>query len=107
MRGRLSWTPLLLALAGSVAAEAEPVEIEILGFRYTPAEISVPAGTTVRWVNREKRQYHNVWFDTLDEKEPDYFFPEESYERTFNEPGEYPYRCGPHPEMRGVVRVTQ
>jgi plastocyanin len=25
----------------------------------------------------------------------------------FSEPGVYPYRCGPHPEMLGTVTVTE
>jgi plastocyanin len=32
-------------------------------------------------------------------------FPDESYERRFDKPGRYPYTCGPHPEMKGVVIV--
>ena len=37
----------------------------------------------------------------------EYLFPEESMERTFDEPGEYPYLCEPHEDrgMTGVIRV--
>ena len=98
---------MLPALATGVHAGGEPVEVTIRDFAFQPAAITVPAGTTVRWVNREKRQYHSVWFEALGEPEPDYFFPEESFERTFDTPGEFPYRCGPHPEMRGTVTVTE
>ncbi|MES9904475.1 MAG: plastocyanin/azurin family copper-binding protein [Sedimenticola sp.] len=34
-------------------------------------------------------------------------FPDETYLRTFNKPGNFPYRCGPHPEMTGIVTVEQ
>lgn len=98
---------MLLVLATGVRAGGEPVEITIRDYAFQPAAITVPAGTTVRWVNREKRQYHSVWFEALGEPEPDYIFPEESYERSFDSPGEFPYRCGPHPEMRGMVTVTE
>jgi hypothetical protein len=57
------------------------------------------------WENREKRQYHSVWFEALGEEEPDYFFPEENYEREFKQTGTFPYRCGPHPKMTGTVHV--
>lgn len=98
---------MLLVFAAGVRADGEPVEITIRDYAFQPAAITVPAGTTVRWVNREKRQYHSVWFEALGEPEPDYIFPEESYERSFDSPGEFPYRCGPHPEMRGMVTVTE
>jgi plastocyanin len=90
-------------LAGEVAT------VEVKKYKFIPEEITVKVGTTVRWVNMEKRQYHSVWFKELDEKEAEYFWPEETFERTFDEPGVYPYVCEPHEEshdMKGVVRVV-
>ena len=81
-------------------------EVTIKKFQFIPQEITIKAGSTIRWTNREKRQYHNVWFEQLGEKEPDYLFPEDTYERTFNKAGSFPYRCGPHPRMTGVVHVN-
>jgi len=105
----------LLVLAGilclalpSFAGSPEPekvVEVTIYKMRFDPAEITIEKGTTVRWINKEKRQYHNVWFEALGEEEPDYLFPGDVYERRFDEAGDFPYRCGPHEEMRGIVHV--
>jgi plastocyanin len=96
----------LLALGGlSMAAEAAVTEVGIIGFKFTPAEITINKGDKVIWTNREKRQYHSVWFEALGEPEPDYLFPGDSYERIFPEAGDFPYRCGPHPEMHGMVHV--
>ena len=81
--------------------------VGIKDFLFTPQEITIKRGETVRWENREKRQYHSVWFEALGEEEPDYIFPDESYEREFKEAGSFPYRCGPHPRMTGVVHVTE
>ena len=104
-------TRLLLACAAAVwvhAAHAgDPVEVIIKDFAFIPQEISVPAGATVRWINREKRQYHSVWFEAAGDPEPDYLFPDEVYERTFPASGSFPYRCGPHPYMIGTVQVTE
>lgn len=84
----------------------EVVEVGIQDFKFNPAELTIHQGDTVRWTNGEKRQYHSVWFEALGEPEPvDYLFPEDSYERTFPDKGDYPYRCGPHPEMTGVIHV--
>jgi len=85
---------------------AEVVEVSIQKMRFVPAQITINQGDTIRWVNKEKRQYHSVWFEALGEEEGDYFFPEEFIERQFNESGEFPYRCGPHPEMLGTINVN-
>ncbi len=98
----LGWLAL-----GAAAWAGETVEVEIRDFAFHPAQITVKPGTTVRWVNREKRQYHSVWFQEAGDPEPDYFFPDESYERRFDQPGLFPYRCGPHEEMRGAVTVAE
>lgn len=81
------------------------VEVKIKKYKFEPQTVTVKQGTTVRWINEEKRQYHSVWFEQAGEEEPDYFFPEESTDKTFNKPGKYPYRCGPHEKMKGMVIV--
>ena len=100
---------LLLVLGmfslGAVAGEDAGL-VTIKDFKFVPQEITIKRGETVRWENREKRQYHSVWFEASGDPEADYFFPEESYERTFDSAGSFPYRCGPHPRMTGTVHVT-
>lgn len=96
-------TTLSLLLAFTV--KAENIEISIYKFEFIPKTISIKKGDTIVWVNKEKRQYHSVWFEQLNEEQPDYLFPGDIYERTFNEAGEFPYRCGPHPEMTATVIV--
>ncbi|WP_246058241.1 cupredoxin domain-containing protein [Litorilituus lipolyticus] len=98
---------LATGLLFSMPSFAKEVVVEIYKKKFIPAEITIEAGDTVIWKNIEKRQYHNVWFKSLDAEEPDYFFPDESYQRTFDEAGKFPYECGPHPKMTGVVTVKQ
>ncbi|MES9879294.1 MAG: hypothetical protein ABW185_00235, partial [Sedimenticola sp.] len=87
---------ILCCYASNLFANGDPtVEVEIIKFKFLPQEISVKIGDTVRWTNREKRQYHSVWFEQVGDPEPDYIFPDETYLRTFNKPGNFPYRCGP------------
>jgi len=95
-------TTLLLAFS---AISADVADVSIKKFEYIPKQITIKKGTTVRWTNNEKRQYHNVWFKERSESEPDYFFPEETYQLEFNETGTFRYHCGPHPKMQGVVIV--
>jgi plastocyanin len=94
-----------LVICISVAAQCKTVEVDIIKKSYVPETVTIAVGDTVIWRNMEKRQYHNVWFKQFDKEEPQVFFPEESYQRTFNEVGEFPYECGPHPMMKGVVIV--
>jgi len=107
----MHWPPRLLIFIlftfnYSLFAAGTDSQIVIKKFKFIPQEISIKRGDTVHWINQEKRQYHNVWFEALGEEEPDdYLFPDDSYERQFNKAGSFPYRCGPHPEMTGTVHV--
>ena len=96
---------ILFCIFISSANAATKHDIEIKKFKFSPKEITIEVGDLIRWTNKEKRQYHSVWFEQLGEPEPDYFFPDEFFERTFNEAGDFPYRCGPHPKMKGIVHV--
>jgi plastocyanin len=100
---------LMLALCGMTAQAGEDVVVVIIkDFKFIPEQVTVKPGQTIRWENHEKRQYHSVWFEQLGEEEPaDYLFPQDSYERRFDAAGNFPYRCGPHPEMLGSVVVAE
>lgn len=106
----MKWKFILLLILLASFTQAEIVASEsnlviIKDFKFSAQEITIQQGEIVRWENREKRQYHNVWFADSGEEEPDYLFPEDSYEREFLEVGSFLYRCGPHPKMTGIVHV--
>ena len=106
---------ILMSLLGfnysAIAAgdDSKAALVVIKDFKFIPQEITIKRGQTISWENREKRQYHSVWFKALGEPEPeDYMFPDDesfAYIREFKQSGTFPYRCGPHPEMTGTVRV--
>lgn len=83
----------------------KPVEVSMLKFKFIPQVLEIKAGQTVQWVNKEKRQYHSVWFEKLGEAESEYLFPDDTWSKKFNKPGIYEYLCGPHPEMIGKIIV--
>ena len=90
----------------AVAVE-DAVRVIIKDYKFVPQHVTIKTGQTVIWENREKRQFHSVWFESLGEDEPaDYLFAEDIYERRFDEAGTFNYRCGPHPEMTGSITVT-
>lgn len=105
MKKYMLWVLLLSAVSISSLAYTAEIQVVIKKFKFIPAEITINKGDTVVWLNQEKRQYHSVWFEQAGDPEPDYFFPDESYRREFKESGRFPYRCGPHPEMTGIVHV--
>lgn len=102
-----SWAagPAAWAADPAVAAAAAVVEVEIRAYAFMPAELRVPVGSTVRWVNREKRTAHSVRFTGPQGFESPRFFPDEHWTHRFDQAGRFPYECGPHPEMKGVVVV--
>jgi len=95
----------LLALLSFCAFAQQTVEVTIREYRFSPQEVRIKAGDTVRWVNREKRTSHSVLFPAENGLESERMFPDEHWQRTFPQPGRYGYRCGPHEEMKGVIVV--
>ncbi len=88
------------------APAADTVVVDIRDYKFVPQVLTIKAGTTVRWTNSEKRTTHSVQFLGPDGLESERLFPGESWQRTFDKPGNYPYACGPHPEMKGGIEVT-
>jgi plastocyanin len=83
---------------------AEPGDVEIRDFAFSPARIEVETGTEVTWRNADPTA-HTVTaadgaFDsgTLD--------PRTAFTATFGDTGTFAYVCRIHPSMRGVVRVV-
>lgn len=94
-------------LLGAPARAAEPaVQVEIRDYKFFPDKLTVKAGTTVRWINQEKRTTHSILFTGAGGFESERMFPGEHWQHRFDKPGSYPYSCGPHPEMKGLVEVT-
>ena len=88
---------------------ADVVTILLYKYNFCPANVTVDQGTTVRWVNVDRRTSHSVWLKKFGEDESERFFPEELWSFTFVAPGKYPYLCGPHwqqENMYGHVTVN-
>ena len=91
-------------LFGQPSSSVEDAEV-VLMYKYTfcPVELTVKAGTTVRWVNVDKRTSHSVLLKDGSEPESDRLFPEETVELTFLTPGPQEYLCGPHWETQNMI----
>lgn len=96
-----------VAMAVAFAATAaETVTVSIDKYRFLPAKVTIKPGTRVEWRNDEKRTSHSILFESEGLPESDRLFPGDTWGRSFDKPGIYDYRCGPHPEMKGVVEVV-
>jgi amicyanin len=85
-----------------VAAQTGP-RIEIAKHKFSSPTLTVPAGTTVTWLNRDD-DVHTVVSTTLAFKSAG-LETDEAYSYTFTKPGVYQYFCTLHPLMTGKVIV--
>ena len=90
-------------LASSVWAD-EGNQVVIKTFAYGPKSITVPAGTTVTWINKDP-EVHTV-VDKGGTFRSEALDSGDSFTFTFNEPGTYNFFCTLHPQMTGTVTVV-
>lgn len=81
-------------------------EVRIQDYQFQPKVVEIQEGDFVRWVNHEKRTSHSVVLPPALGSESERIFPGEHWQRQFESAGRFPYQCGPHPEMTGVVVVN-
>jgi len=76
---------------------------DIERYLFVENRIVIDRGSTVEWTNRDG-VVHTVDADDGSWRSGA-IQPNESWRARFDEPGIYPYHCGPHPFMKGVVIV--
>ena len=79
------------------------------GLNFSPAEVVIAPGATIRWVN-EAAMTHTITPDDLNQSgawaSRTVTAAGETFEQTFQAVGDYPYHCNPHAgSMRGTIRV--
>lgn len=97
--------PNTLPTGAPASAQQAPAaaEVKIDNFSFSPATLTVAAGTTVTWVNHDDIPHNIVSADkAFKSKVMD---TDEKFSFTFSKAGEYPYFCGIHPKMTGKVVV--
>ena len=104
---QLLWIILLAVASGATTAPttAPATSVEIDNFIFKPAELTVNAGTTVTWVNKDDVPHTATAkgkSPAFDSKALD---TDEKFSFTFDQPGVYSYYCKVHPHMTGKVIV--
>jgi len=91
------------AVAAQDATKKDANEITIDNFTFTPKELTIAVGTTVKWVNHDDIPH------TIVEKKTTFrskaLDTDDSYSFTFTSAGTFDYFCGLHPHMVGQVIV--
>lgn len=72
---------------------------------FRPSSLTVPAGTTVTWINRDLVRHTVTSTEGLFDSGR--LQSRGSFNYTFDEPGTYGYYCTIHPIMRGTIVVTE
>ena len=105
----------LLLISCASAAQPQPSlrpnEVQVVEpagqpdrWTFAPAEIAVPKGTTVTFVNHGT-EFHTVTADAADRPFDISIDTGQTVTFTFNTVGVFTYHCGVHPQMTGTVRV--
>jgi plastocyanin len=99
-------TAMLVVAPALAQGNATTEVVTMQGLEYTPSEITVAPGTTVRWVNQDQAD-HTVTSDEPGGPLDSGVLGEgQSFEYTFETPGTFTYFCEIHPFMTASVTVS-
>jgi plastocyanin len=101
--GGVLWVVAVSGAGMAAPRTAGPADITIEHFQFQPSALTVPAGTTVTWVNHDS-DTHTVTSPTGAFGSPA-LETDDTFSFTFNAPGTYAYFCALHPHMKSTVVV--
>ena len=92
----------------SLDSQPSTAAVVIEGMAFSPASVTVKAGTTVAWTNKDSIA-HTVTANGSQSGGPnsELLGTGKTYSTTFSAPGTYSYHCTPHPGMKGTVVVVE
>jgi amicyanin len=93
----------LACVFAPVLAQTTNVAATIDNFVFEPEKLTIKAGTTVTWTNRDDIPHTVASKDRLFKSKV--MDTDETYSFTFTTPGEYSYFCSLHPHMTGTIVV--
>ena len=90
--------------APAPAADApKPTVVHITNFTFVPATVTVPAGTTITFVNDDQEPHTVTATDKSFDSEG--LDTHQSWKHAFAKAGTFTYFCEMHPYMKGTVIV--
>jgi plastocyanin len=92
------------AMASQIESAApQTLQIAIDNFTFTPAQLTVPTGSKVTWINHDDVPHTIV--STTKAFKSRALDTDDRFEHVFDAPGTYPYFCSVHPHMTAVIIV--
>jgi len=79
--------------------------VTIDNYSFSPGALTIPAGTTVTWTNRDSEVHTVVADDNAPSFKSAGLDTDDSFSFTFNKTGTYAYHCSLHPHMTGTITV--
>jgi plastocyanin len=96
--------PFMAAVMLPVQAQNAPTAVSIDNFTFTPQTLTVKAGTTVTWSNKDDIPHGIAWMKNAFTKSKA-LDTDDSYSLAFTTPGTYAYFCYIHPHMTGTLVI--
>jgi plastocyanin len=103
--GLLAEVAGLRSFAAGRADAAEAREVDIHNYKFAPAELTVPVGTTVTWVNHDEEVHTVTAGDDPQSFKSTGLDTDDKFSFTFAKPGTYSYFCSIHPYMAAKIVV--
>jgi plastocyanin len=92
-------------LLSAPSAWAQERRITISEYAFSPAQLTITAGTKVTWTNLDQVPHSVVEKDKIFRSAA--LDTNDSYSFEFTQPGTYRYFCSLHPQMTGTVIVVK
>jgi len=84
---------------------AETREVVIDNYKFAPADLTIPVGTTVTWVNHDAEVHTVTAADSPKSFKSSGMDTDDKFSFTFTKPGSYSYICSVHPYMMAKIIV--
>jgi plastocyanin len=95
---------LAVVVQPSWAQDAAASAVSIDNFTFTPQTLTVKAGSTVTWTNKDDIP-HGIASDNNAFRRSKALDTDDKFAFTFTTPGTYKYFCYVHPHMTGTIVV--
>lgn len=100
--------PLYQGLAQEQAAPAaaSTKSVEAMGYKFSPASLTISVGDTVTWTNHDTAPHNIVVTDGPEKFTSPTLQTGQTFSHTFTQAGTYSYYCSIHPDMKATITVT-
>ncbi|WP_206785576.1 plastocyanin/azurin family copper-binding protein [Amycolatopsis sp. MtRt-6] len=92
--------------AAAPAAASSGKSVEAMGYKFSPADLTINVGDTVTWTNHDTAPHNVVVTDGPEKFTSPTLQTGQTFSHTFTKAGKYSYYCSIHPDMKATVTVT-